>query len=316
MSNIIFTETVNIGTVVQNLNIKNKVSLYKDKINRKLVLGTTQFGISNYGVSNFTNHISKKNSYRILEHAWKNHIRTLDTAPVYGSEEIIGDFLKFNGISTKAKIITKLPTLRYKKNYLDFAKRSIETSLKKLSIKKMFCLLIHDPKDLNFLNNKINFFEKIKKTFDIENIGFSIYEKKEFKKGLKIFSQAAFQFPENLIVNNVVDFKRKNLFFARSIFLQGFLLNEKIHKERVPKSLILPHKKMHSFFKNNNINPIELCLNYLFSNKRIDYYLFGVDNIKHLEKIVNIKTSKKIDKKTIKFIQSLFSKKINIKNWK
>ncbi len=289
----------------------------KHKITKKLILGTTQLGLGDYGVSNFKNSNSKKKSYEILELAWKYNIRSFDTAPIYNSEKIIGNFLKTNGISDQAIVTTKLPTLRFEKNYLDFAKKSIENSLKNLSIKKLFCLLIHDPNDINFLSNKKNFFTEIKKNFEIKNLGFSIYNKKEFKKGLKIFSKAAFQYPHNLLINKKINYTKKNLFFARSIFLQGFLLNEKIHKKRIPKYLISPHKKMHLYFKNNKIDPLQLCLSYLFSNKRINYYLFGVDNIKHLEKIIKVETKEKIDRKTINNVRSFFvNKEINIQNWK
>ena len=294
----------------------NKPSLLQNNISKKFVLGTTQLGLKDYGISNFTNISSKKKSLQILEYAWKNHIRVFDTAPIYNSEKIIGNFCKSNGLSSKAKIITKLSTLRFRKNYLDYAKKTIETSLNNLCVNKLFCLLIHDTKDINFLKNKMNFFDEIRKTFDIENIGFSIYDNRDFQKGLKLLPEAAFQYPENLLINKVVDYKKKNLFFARSIFLQGFLLNEKIHKKKIPKILISQHKKMHHFFRQNKIDPVELSINYLLSNKRINYYLFGVDNIHHLQKIINIKKSGKIDKEIINTIKSFFSHKINIKGWK
>ena len=61
---------------------------------KKLILGTVQFGLD-YGINNTTGKPTTKNVYEILNYAYENEIRTLDTAESYGNSRlIIGNYLK------------------------------------------------------------------------------------------------------------------------------------------------------------------------------------------------------------------------------
>ena len=63
-------------------------------MNKKLVLGTTQFGLS-YGINNKVGQVSNNEVVRILDYAYEKGLDVLDTAPVYGnSEKLIGDYFK------------------------------------------------------------------------------------------------------------------------------------------------------------------------------------------------------------------------------
>ena len=78
------------------------------------VLGTAQFGKKNYGISNFSNELKKeKKIQKILEQAWNWGIRTYDTAPGYGTEKLLGKFIKKKRIQKKIKIITKIADLNF-----------------------------------------------------------------------------------------------------------------------------------------------------------------------------------------------------------
>ena len=73
----------------------------------KLILGTVQLGL-NYGVNNNFGKPSKEKAFDILNSAYDEGIRTLDTAEAYGnSQEVIGSFMKDNK-QKKFNIITKL----------------------------------------------------------------------------------------------------------------------------------------------------------------------------------------------------------------
>ena len=59
-----------------------------------LSLGTAQLGL-NYGIANRVGMMSTRQAFKILDAAWSNGIRALDTAPAYGkSEERIGKYLR------------------------------------------------------------------------------------------------------------------------------------------------------------------------------------------------------------------------------
>ena len=73
----------------------------------KIILGTAQIGMS-YGIANTKGKPSKVDSFKILDFAYENNIRYLDTAKIYGnSEEIIGLYIQENQ-KKNWKIITKI----------------------------------------------------------------------------------------------------------------------------------------------------------------------------------------------------------------
>ena len=55
---------------------------------------------------------SKKEVFEILEFAWDKGIRAFDTAPGYGTEEILGEFIKVNNLEKDVIILTKNPKVR------------------------------------------------------------------------------------------------------------------------------------------------------------------------------------------------------------
>ena len=69
-------------------------------------MGTAQFGMD-YGIANINGKPKKNEVFDILDLAWENGVRCFDTAPSYGSEKLIGEFVENNGIQDKVKILTK-----------------------------------------------------------------------------------------------------------------------------------------------------------------------------------------------------------------
>ena len=131
----------------------------------------------------------------------------------------------------------------------------------------------------------------LKKKFKIKHFGFSVYDLNKAKRILKKFPNAALQFPYNLMNNDFKKLKKnKNLFFARSIFCQGLLTSKKI--KTVNNLLNSSFKKYINYIKLDNINPVNLCLDYAYSNKNIDYIVYGVKDIHELNQIMHIKKAK------------------------
>ncbi len=78
-----------------------------NSINRKLIIGTAQFGMP-YGIANYNGQIGKMEVEKILNFAYKAGINTIDTATGYGnSENIIGHHLKKH-VNQRWFIITKV----------------------------------------------------------------------------------------------------------------------------------------------------------------------------------------------------------------
>jgi len=112
----------------------------------KIILGTVQFGMK-YGINNTSNEISFSDSKQILDFAYKNGIKCLDTAEAYGdSMNKIGDFHKTR--ARQFKVINK---------YCNDGKQiedKLKEGLKATNLNFFEGYLIHNVDDLNKLKNK------------------------------------------------------------------------------------------------------------------------------------------------------------------
>ena len=70
----------------------------------------------------------QRKRYEILELAWDMGVRRYDTAPSYGSEELLGEFVHTNGIDKEINIMTKISNI----TELENVRTSVEQSLKNL----------------------------------------------------------------------------------------------------------------------------------------------------------------------------------------
>ena len=115
----------------------------------KLVLGSVQLGM-NYGILK-NKKINSKEIKKIEQLVSSSKIQFIDTAPSYGeSEKIIGKSkLKNLNIITKVKFDGKTNT-----NIQEWVSKKISSSLKRLKVKKIYGLLIHDYKDILGKNGK------------------------------------------------------------------------------------------------------------------------------------------------------------------
>jgi aryl-alcohol dehydrogenase-like predicted oxidoreductase len=121
----------------------------------------------------------------------------------------------------------------------------------------------------------------------IDNIGVSVYEPEDALAAANIVEIDYIQVPYNVFDARLdrADFfdiakSRGKTVFARSIFLQGMLLET---PDSVPDWLLAarPHvAKFHEIIK--GANPAEVCVQYCRSNKNIDHIIMGVRNEKDL----------------------------------
>ena len=282
---------------------------------KKQVLGTAQFGLDYYGISNFSKKKDINQLLSLLLSAYKNGVKFFDTAPEYKSEKILGKFIEKYKLYDKVNIITKIPKLKKNKNSLKQISESITKSYKRLKVKKLFCVLMHHQNDFEIIKNERKKIEILKEKFKIKNFGFSVYDLNKAKKILKNFPNAALQFPSNLMNSDFKKIKKnKNLFLARSIFCQGLLTGKKI--KSINNELSSSFKEYINYIKLNNINPVKLCLDFAYSNKNIDYIIYGVKDIKEFKEIMKYKKIKKLNIKKIKRIRTFFNfKNMDPRKW-
>jgi hypothetical protein len=263
----------------------------------KLVMGSAQLGM-NYGLFN-NKKISRKEFKKIEKLVINSKIKFIDTAIRYGeSENIIGSSkLKNLNIITKIKIPNK-KNIHIK----NWALKEISKSLIKLKINKIYGVLIHDYKDLlgKHGKNYLLSLQELKRKKIIKKIGISVYEPQEIKKIWKFWKPDLIQVPLNPLDNRILDSgwvdilkKFKVKIFARSVFLQGLLINEN-RSLRINKNEKIILNKFRNWCYKNNVSLLQACLHFIKQFKKIDYLVVGFNNSNQLKEIIDVFKKKQI----------------------
>ena len=280
-----------------------------------MVLGTAQFGMD-YGIANLLGKPTKKDVLSILDLAWGKGIRRFDTAPGYGSEKVLGEFIEANSLQDEAKLLTKIPSLE-SSDYRKPIRLNLETSLNHLGC-PIDVLFFHNPADSSLLLKDPKFFENITHDYPVSKLGVSIYEPQEVEHLSDCTFELAFQFPFNVLDRRFEQVSMpKGVRYARSIFLQGVLASENGLIEDAPEPLLNIQRNYHTLLDERKIDPIDLALSFVFYAKNIDYFLIGVDTVSQLNEIFDVEIDEFNERKDVDFSQFEFdSKWLNPRNWK
>lgn len=235
--------------------------------------------------------------------AKKLGIYHFDTAYDYKrSEDILGENIEKVFTNKKPLIDTKIPKKLKFINNVSNLKQIVLNTKKKLKIKKINTLYVHDTKQLLQKKGKKLYSELInlKKRKLIRNIGISVYTIKETQKIIKKYKIDIIQVPYNLIDNRFTNKnflrlvkKKKCKLIARSIFLKGLLLKK-------PHKMNPYFKKWYKYFKNlnrkikiENLSVKKLTLSRLNREKTINSFIVGISNTNQLREISDILKNKK-----------------------
>lgn len=292
------------------------------KWNNKICIGTPQFS-GLYGLTNKNKKKFKlkdiKNFFKLLK---KNQINFIDTALAYEKAEknIIlskADLSDFN-------ITTKIPRPYKLSNYEEIIIKKISQSQKNYKIKKFYSVLLHDCKNLqkNEIKKILNVFNLLKKKNLTKNVGFSIYDQKEYKKIIKFFNPDILQVPANIFDRTFLTKKflseiekKKIKLHVRSIFLQGILLSKmKFIDQKFTKWKKIFYD-LEIFCRYNNISKIDLATNFILNYPSIEKIVVGFNNKNEFLQFLKIK---KVDIKIPNFInkkEKSINKLIKPYNW-
>lgn len=253
----------------------------------KICLGTAQFG-SNYGIANKSGIITDNELDKIMDYAKKNEINTFDTAANYGnSESRLGE-----RIEEDANIITKLSKLDAKiKCIEEFVNHKVENSKKRLRVKKLHGVLLHNTSDLWEIPGTKKALYNIKENGLTEKIGVSVYTVEQIEKTLNIFKPDIIQAPFNILDQRIEKSGWSKILYeegielhVRSCFLQGLLTME---RGKRPKEFEKYNglRNWDEYISSSNMLPHEVALSFVARKKYIKYIIVGVDSVKHLEEI-------------------------------
>jgi aryl-alcohol dehydrogenase-like predicted oxidoreductase len=162
----------------------------------KLILGTAQFGL-NYGINNNNGQLEKDQVLELLNVAYQEGIRFLDTAEIYGNaHNIIGDFHKRNE-NLRFKIITKFPH-----NFnIDVINDKVFEYINVLNITVIDVLMFHSFNSFKSNYQSVELLEELKRSGHINHIGVSVYTNNQLESLLNEDLISVVQLPFNLLDN-------------------------------------------------------------------------------------------------------------------
>lgn len=284
----------------------------------KIILGTVQFGI-HYGINNKYGKPSSEKVNEMLNFAFDNGVRYLDTAEVYGdAHSIIGSFHNENP-HKKFNIITKFPH-----DCLQNFDGRLETYLDQLNVDNIYALLFHSFE--TYKNNCI--IEKLidfKKKGLLKHIGVSIYTNEQFEFVINDDNIDIIQLPFNILDNVnqrglLIELaKSKNkIIHTRSAFLQGLFFMPISAKFNVVQKLKIYLNKIQNQSLKSGLSIDKIALAYCLNQSNIDNVLIGVDNIEQLNN--NLKHCDiHLNNETLNVINKIFVKDTDLLNptlWK
>lgn len=267
----------------------------------KIVLGTANF-FNEYGL------IKKKvkNFYeiqKILNFLKKKNIKYIDTANSYILSSKLPLTLNFKKFKVISKI--KLPS-KNKEHFVKNLKNFMIKDLKIFNQDKFETILLHNVYDIRssigkkFLKNLL----LLKKRGITKNIGISIYDPKDFDFALNIFKPDVVQFPLNVFDQRFLEKKflskiKKNKIKsqARSIFLQGLILNYKNKSLFTKKKKLRKHiEKFDDWCKKNNLTINEASILFIKNQKFLDYLIIGTEDVNQIKQnLAILKKNKQIN---------------------
>jgi aryl-alcohol dehydrogenase-like predicted oxidoreductase len=236
-----------------------------------------------------------------------------------------------NDISKKIKIVEfstcykkSVNFLRYKNSFQKFhfkihkiygrekiekyINENIYQTLKKLNINYIDVLYLHEN-NIKLISNKEihNILFKLLKQNLIKNVGVSLYNENEIEYAIYNDLYSYIQIPINITDSYYYQkfqskLKKKNI-VARSIFLQGTLLNP-ILGHKYKKELNNYLKKIRNLSNEYNLGYYELITLFVLNLPFIKYYLFGSINYNNTNTFLKLRN--------IKLNQCLFNKLLNL----
>ena len=257
----------------------------------KLALGTVQFGQS-YGVANKAGQVPAAEAKAILEYAASNGIGMLDTAIGYGdSEQRLGEI----GISDW-QVVSKIPAVPGGCGDIrDWVIKSVQGSLQRLGIRRLYAVLLHKPKQLLDADGGQIYagLQQLRESGLIQRIGVSIYDPTELDDLFRGYEFDVVQAPFNLLDRRLIDSgwmsrlaTRGAELHVRSIFLQGLLLMPPGDRPAKFNRWQAHWSDYDEWLRSAELTPLQACVRYSLSFPEVARVIVGVETSDQLQAIV------------------------------
>lgn len=255
----------------------------------QLCIGSAQFGLD-YGITNDKGKVSTSEIKCILNTACKNSIQMIDTAQGYGeAESIIGRLnIKNRGMAITTKMSGKMDQSEWEAN--------LQRSLKRLNVKNIETLMLHDTADLKGSKKKrlLSWMNNAKERGLINKIGISIYDEENIKgidlSGIQVVQVPASVYDQRLFRSG----KIKALgeigikIHIRSLFLQGLILQK---ENKWPKFLSQEfkdhHRQWRSKLNQEGLSQLMGAIKYCPYDENVEALIVGITSTKELQEIIS-----------------------------
>ena len=258
-------------------------------LNRRLVLGTAQLGMS-YGIANKTGQPNQKLATTIIQKAWTNGIQEFETAQGYGiSENVLGRAFSALGITKDVCVISKFdPGLDHLNR--DLMHNALDASLNKLNVQRLYGMLLHHQESMTLWEKGL---KRICQTFiesgKVKYFGVSVYSPTAAIKALNLDGIDLIQLPSNILdrrfeqanVFTIAQEKGKHI-YIRSTFLQGLLL---MSLETIPNNMsyVKPIlQRLDQLKKETGLTSQEIALGYIKMEVPEAQIILGVEETAQL----------------------------------
>ncbi len=251
-------------------------------------LGTVQLGMD-YGIANAGGQPDLAQSFSMLGAALDGGVSSLDTARAYGdAEEVLGAFLR--------EYTGKVPFLTTKVPRFDldgdgeiekYIVESVETSLEKLGVSKVNCVMLHHPTNLYKQGDvTAKCMEGLICRGYTDLVGASVYTGEEVEEMLRYPVYTATQVPmsvfdQRLIVSGAIAKleKRKVATFVRSVFLQGifFLDPDKITDPALLEYAKPKIRQLRTFAEEESMSIAQMAIAFMRDVPGITSLVLGAD---------------------------------------
>ena len=252
----------------------------------KFCIGTAKLGDENYGYSSDK---SDRDMEKFFNKCKELEIHNFDTSPRYSSsEKILGKYLsKFSNskVFVSTKVDDLIPNSIHSKEKI---KSSIDKSLSDLNLNKLDLLYLHQN-SLEIISDKfiLDSLVKVKQQGYVSSIGASIYNIEELQYVMQSNIFDYVQIPINIsdiyFYNTLLNSNCKIKIVARSIFLQGALLNlNKVKNIKYFKELSEAIVKLKEILKDHNLELTRTLIAYIFSLNKLSMVIMGTTSLDNL----------------------------------
>ncbi len=251
-------------------------------------LGTVQLGMD-YGIANAGGKPDLAQSFSMVASALDGGVTSLDTARAYGdAEEVLGAFLKeYTG--ERPFVTTKVPRfdldndVQIEKHIVD----SVETSLEKLGVSKVNCVMLHHPANLYNQGDIIaKYMESLVHRGYTDLIGASVYTGEEVEQMLRYPVYTATQVPMSVFDQRMLASgtlaaleQRGIATFVRSVFLQGlfFLDPDSLTDPQLLKHAKQQIQQLRAFAEDESMSVAELAIAFIRDLPGVTSLVLGAD---------------------------------------